>query len=97
MARGAQALAGPTSQPAARSGERVLSVRFSEQDLRRLQAYATIHQKSPNAVVREAVIDYMLRQVDTPEHRQAVQDYEKHVREELLEPLKELERQATGG
>lgn len=96
MPRGAGALVDPTSEPAGRAGEKVLSVRFSDRDLRRLQAYATIHQTSPNAVVREAVIDYLLRQVDTDEHRQAVKDYEKHVKE-LIEPLKELERQAAGG
>jgi uncharacterized protein DUF6290 len=93
MPKGAGALGNQAAQPAPRAGERVLSVRFTQDDLRRLQAYATIHQKSPNAVVREAVMDYVQRQMDTDEHREAVENYKKH----MIEPLKELERQTTGG
>ncbi|MFI6444771.1 hypothetical protein [Kitasatospora sp. NPDC050543] len=49
----------------------VVSVRFSEAQLEKIQAYAAIFDTTPNAVVREAVEEHLRRRVQSPEFQKA--------------------------
>jgi predicted transcriptional regulator len=54
----------------------VVSVRFSEEELRRVQALAVILETTPNAVIRDACSFYLCHQVGTPAYRQAIEAYQ---------------------
>jgi len=53
----------------------VVSVRFGDVELRRVQAYAVIYQTTPAAVIREACGFYLSHQVGTPGYHRAVDAY----------------------
>jgi hypothetical protein len=66
----------------------VVSVRFGEEELRRVQALAVILETTPNAVIRDACGFYLCHQVGTPAYRQAIEACQRRAREAVavLEP-----------
>jgi hypothetical protein len=66
----------------------VVSVRFGDAELRRIQAFAVIYQTTPAAVIREACGSYLSHQVGTPGYHQAVDAYCERARQvaAALEP-----------
>jgi hypothetical protein len=67
------------SAPPADRGEaklqEIVSVRFSDEELRRIQAFAVIFETTPNAVIREACSFYLSQKVGTPDYHQALEAY----------------------
>jgi hypothetical protein len=47
--------------------DEVVSVRFGEEDLRRIRALAVIYDRTPSAVIREACGFYLSQQAGVPE------------------------------
>ena len=88
--------ASPAGRTAAALPE-VVSVRFSGEELRRIQAFAVIFETTPAAVIREACSFYLSHQVGTPGYCEAVEAYRECAREvaAVLEP--EGDVMMTGG
>jgi hypothetical protein len=59
----------------------VVSVRFGEEELRRVGALAVIFETTPSAVIREACGFCLSHQVGTPGYLQAVEAWRQHAGE----------------
>jgi hypothetical protein len=59
----------------------VVSVRFGEEELRRIEALAVIFETTPSAVIREACGFYLSHQVGTAGYRQAVKAWRQRAAE----------------
>lgn len=70
--------------------EEIVSVRFSTEELRRIQAYATILEMTPNGVIREACSFFLASKVGGPEYLQAVEAYHRRT-SEVVEVLEQME------
>jgi hypothetical protein len=68
--------------------QQAVSVRFTEDELRRIQAYGVVFGISPNAVIREACQYFLAHQVGTKEYEKALTDY----RTRSEEPVAALEK-----
>lgn len=73
------------SAPSAERGEaklqEIVSVRFTDEELRRIQAYAVIFETTPNAIIRDACSFYLSSKVGTDEYREALEDYHRRTSE----------------
>ena len=70
--------------------EEIVSVRFSTEELRRIQAYATILEMTPNGVIREACSFFLASKVGRPDYLQAVAAYQRRT-SEVVEVLEQIE------
>jgi hypothetical protein len=81
------------SPPAADRSEaklqEIVSVRFSDEELRRIQAYAVIFETTPNAVIREACSFFLSHQVGTPDYHQALEAYYRRT-SEVVDVLEQI-------
>lgn len=75
----------PGSAPPAERGEaklqEIVSVRFTDEELRRIQAYAVIFETTPNAVIRDACSFFLSSKVGTDEYREALEAYHRRTSE----------------
>jgi hypothetical protein len=92
----------PTTRPAARRGsppstdraegklQEIVSVRFSDEELRRIQAFAVIFETTPNAVIREACSFFLSHKVGSADYQQALEAYHRRTSEvvDVLEHLR---------
>jgi hypothetical protein len=87
--RNGEGRATPRSRPEERLGQTV-SVRFTEGELRRIQAYAVVFGLSPNAVIRQACEYFLGHKVATKEYEEALTAYRKRSEEQVaaLEEMK---------
>jgi hypothetical protein len=91
----------PTTRPATNRGsaspadrgeaklQEIVSVRFSDEELRRIQAYAVIFEMTPNAVIREACSFYLSHKVGTPDYHEALQAYHRRT-SEVVDVLEQI-------
>lgn len=70
--------------------EEIVSVRFSTEELRRIQAYATILDMTPNGVIRAACSFFLASKVGGPGYQQAVAAYQRRT-SEVVEVLERIE------
>lgn len=75
----------PASQGRPEGGQlqQAVSVRFTEDELRRVQAYSVIIGISPNAVIREACEYFLAHKVGTKEYEEALAAYRKRSEEQV--------------
>jgi hypothetical protein len=68
-----------------------VSVRFTEDEVRRIQAYAVVFDTSPNAVIREACEYFLTHKVGTKDYEDALKAYRKRSEEQVaaLEEMKD--------
>ena len=92
----------PTTRPAPSRGspapadrgeaklQEIVSVRFTDEELRRIQAYAVISNMTPNAVIREACSFFLSHKVGTTEYNEALEAYRRRTSEvvDVLEQIK---------
>jgi hypothetical protein len=92
----------PTTRPATRRDappstdraegklQEIVSVRFSDEELRRIQAYAVIFQTTPNAIIREACDFFLAQKVGSPDYQQAIDAYRRRTNEvvDVLEQIR---------
>jgi hypothetical protein len=73
------------SPPPAARGEaklqEIVSVRFTDEELRRIQAFAVIFETTPNAVIRDACSFFLSQKVGTPEYDKALEAYHRRTSE----------------
>ena len=73
------------SPPPATRGEaklqEIVSVRFTDEELRRIQAFAVIFETTPNAVIRDACSFFLSQKVGTPEYDKALDAYHRRTSE----------------
>jgi hypothetical protein len=81
------------SPPAADRSEaklqEIVSVRFSDEELRRIQAYAVIFETTPNAVIREACSFFLTQKVGTPDYSKALEAYHRRT-SEVVDVLEQI-------
>lgn len=81
------------STPTADRGEaklqEIVSVRFSDEELRRIQAFAVIFKTTPNAVIREACSFFLAHKVGTPDYEEALEAYHRHT-SEVVDVLEQI-------
>jgi hypothetical protein len=63
--------------------QQAVSVRFGEDELRRIQAYGVVFGISPNAVIRQACEYFLASNVGTKEYHEAVTAYRKRSEEKV--------------
>jgi hypothetical protein len=80
----------PQGRPEGGRLQQAVSVRFTEDELRRIQAYGVIFGVSPNAVIREACEYFLAHKVGTKEYEEALTAYRKRSEEQVaaLEEMK---------
>lgn len=61
--------------------QEIVSVRFTDEELRRIQAYAVILETTPNAIIRDACSFYLSCKVGTDEYREALAAYHQRTSE----------------
>lgn len=73
--------------PQARVGagrlQQAVSVRFTEDELRRIQAYGVVFGISPNAVIRQACEYFLAHRVGTKEYEEALTSYRNRSEEQV--------------
>jgi hypothetical protein len=69
--------------------QEIVSVRFSDEELRRIQAYAVIFEMTPNAVIREACSFYLSHKVGTPDYHEALEAYHRRT-SEVVDVLEQI-------
>jgi len=69
--------------------QQAVSVRFTEDELRRIQAYAVVFGTSANAVIREACEHFLAHKVGTKEYEEALKAYRRRS-EEQVAPLEKM-------
>lgn len=91
----------PTTRPASSRGsappadrgeaklQEIVSVRFSDEELRRIQAFAVIFETTPNAVIREACSFYLSQKVGTPDYHEALEAYHRRT-SEVVDVLEQI-------
>jgi hypothetical protein len=81
------------SAPPAGSGEarlqEIVSVRFTDEELRRIQAFAVIFESTPNAVIRDACSFFLAHKVGTDEYRKALAAYHRRT-SEVVDVLEQI-------
>jgi hypothetical protein len=81
------------SPPPADRGEaklqEIVSVRFTDEELRRIQAFAVIFESTPNAVIREACSFFLSSKVGTPDYHRALEDYHRRT-SEVVDVLEQI-------
>jgi hypothetical protein len=72
--------------------QEIVSVRFSDEELRRIQAYAVILETTPNAVIREACSFFLLHKVGSADYHEALDAYHRRTSEvvDVLEQIKSV-------
>ena len=75
--------AGPQARVEGGRLQQAVSVRFSEEELRRIQAYGVVFDVSPNAVIRQACEYFLAHKVGTEEYHDAVTAYRKRSEEKV--------------
>jgi hypothetical protein len=70
--------------------QEIVSVRFSDEELRRIQAYAVIFETTPNAVIRDACSFFLSHKVGTSDYEMALEAYHRRTCEvvDVLEQIK---------
>jgi hypothetical protein len=63
--------------------QQAVSVRFTEEELHRIQAYAVVFGISPNAVIREACEHFLTHKVGTKEYEEALKAYRRRSEEQV--------------
>lgn len=63
--------------------QQAVSVRFTEDELRRIQAYGIVFGISPNAVIRQACQYFLTHKVGTPEYEEALTAYRRRSEEQV--------------
>jgi hypothetical protein len=63
--------------------QQAVSVRFTEDELRRVQAYAVVFGISPNAVIRQACEYFLAHKVGTKEYEEALTSYRNRSEEQV--------------
>jgi len=61
--------------------QEIVSVRFTDEELRRIQAFAVIFETTPNAVIRDACSFFLSRKVGTEEYHEALAAYHQRTSE----------------
>jgi hypothetical protein len=91
----------PTTRPATSRGsappadrgeaklQEIVSVRFTDEELRRIQAYAVIFESTPNAVIRDACSFFLSQKVGTAEYREALAAYHRRT-SEVVDVLEQI-------
>jgi hypothetical protein len=69
--------------------QEIVSVRFSDEELRRIQAFAVIFETTPNAVIREACSFFLSHKVGTPDYHQALEAYHRRT-SEVVDVLEQI-------
>lgn len=69
--------------------QQAVSVRFTEDELRRIQAYAVVFGVSANAVIREACEYFLAHKVGTKDYEEALKAYRRRS-EEQVAPLEKM-------
>ena len=87
--RDQERVAAPKGRPEGGRLQQAVSVRFTEDELRRIQAYAVVFDISPNAVIREACEYFLTHKVGTKEYEEALTAYRKRS-EEQVAPLDKM-------
>jgi hypothetical protein len=81
------------SAPPADRGEaklqEIVSVRFTDEELRRIQAFAVIFESTPNAVIRDACSFFLAQKVGTDEYHEALEAYHRRT-SEVVDVLKQI-------
>lgn len=81
------------SAPPADRGEaklqEIVSVRFTDEELRRIQAFAVIFDMTPNAVIRDACSYFLAQKVGTDEYHQALAAYRRRT-SEVVDVLEQI-------
>jgi hypothetical protein len=82
---------GQSSRPAGDGGrlQQAVSVRFTEDEVRRIQAYAAVFGISANAVIREACEYFLAHMVGTKDYEEALKAYRRRS-EEQVAPLEKM-------
>jgi hypothetical protein len=80
--RGEQAAAPQPRVEGARL-QQAVSVRFTEDELRRIQAYGVVFGISPNAVIRQACEYFLAHRVGTKEYEEALKSYRNRSEEQV--------------
>jgi hypothetical protein len=70
--------------------EEIVSVRFTSEELRRIQAFAVIFQTTANSVIRDACSFFLSHQVGTPAYHEAVEAYHRRT-SEVVDVLKQID------
>jgi len=72
--------------------QEVVSVRFTDEELRRIQAYAVIYETSPNAVIREACRFFLSQKVGAADYHRALEAYRLRTNEvvDVLEQINSI-------
>lgn len=78
----------PTDRPEAKLQE-VVSVRFTDEELRRIQALAVIFDTTPNAVIREACSFFLSHKVGSSDYQQALEAYHRRT-SEVVDVLEQI-------
>lgn len=69
--------------------QQAVSVRFTEDELRRIQAYAVVFGTSANAVIRQACDFFLTEKVGTKDYEEALKAYRRRS-EEQVAPLERM-------
>ena len=71
----------PSTDRAEAKLQEVVSVRFTDEELRRIQAFAVIFEMTPNGVIREACSFYLAHKVGSADYQQALEAYHRRTSE----------------
>lgn len=69
--------------------QEIVSVRFTDEELRRIQAFAVIFDMTPNAVIRDACSFFLSQKVGTDEYREALAAYRRRT-SEVVDVLEQI-------
>ena len=69
--------------------QEIVSVRFTDEELRRIQAFAVIFESTPNAVIRDACSFFLAQKVGTDEYREALAAYHRRT-SEVVDVLEQI-------
>jgi glutamate/tyrosine decarboxylase-like PLP-dependent enzyme len=72
--------------------QEIVSVRFTDEELRRIQAFAVIFETTPNAVIREACSFFLSQKVGSADYHEALAAYHRRTSEvvDVLEQIKSV-------
>jgi hypothetical protein len=90
--RGGRRSASPATNPERGRLQQAVSVRFMEDELRRIQAYAVVLGTSPNAIIREACDYFLYDKVRSKEYEEALAAYRRRSEEQVaaLEEMRDV-------
>jgi hypothetical protein len=69
--------------------QEIVSVRFTDEELRRIQAFAVIFDMTPNAVIRDACSFFLSQKVGTDDYHQALAAYRRRT-SEVVDVLEQI-------